>query len=32
MCVLLESDYASFHYQAKGWTKAHRVVAKVEWH
>jgi Transposase DDE domain group 1 len=25
-------SYASFHYQAKGWTKARRVVAKVEWH
>jgi Transposase DDE domain group 1 len=24
--------YASFPYQAKGWTKARRVVAKVEWH
>jgi Transposase DDE domain group 1 len=23
---------ASFHYQAKGWTRARRVVAKVEWH
>jgi hypothetical protein len=23
---------ASFRYQAKGWTKARRVVAKVEWH
>jgi hypothetical protein len=23
---------ASFHYQAKGWTQARRVVAKVEWH
>jgi hypothetical protein len=21
-----------FHYQAKGWTRARRVVAKVEWH
>ena len=25
-------SYASFHYQAKGWTRARRVVAKVEWH
>ena len=25
-------SYASFRYQAKGWTKARRVVAKVEWH
>src|ERR687897_995036 len=24
--------YASLRYQAKGWTKARRVVAKVEWH
>jgi Transposase DDE domain group 1 len=24
--------YASFCYQAKGWTRARRVVAKVEWH
>jgi hypothetical protein len=24
--------FASFHYQAKGWTQARRVVAKVEWH
>jgi hypothetical protein len=24
--------YASFRYQAKGWTQARRVVAKVEWH
>jgi hypothetical protein len=24
--------FASFHYQAKGWTRARRVVAKVEWH
>jgi Transposase DDE domain group 1 len=24
--------YASFHYEAKGWTQARRVVAKVEWH
>src|SRR5918994_3497727 len=24
--------YASFHYEAKAWTKARRVVAKVEWH
>ena len=24
--------YASFRYQAKGWTRARRVVAKVEWH
>jgi hypothetical protein len=24
--------YASFHYQAAGWTRARRVVAKVEWH
>ena len=24
--------YASFHYEAKGWTRARRVVAKVEWH
>jgi hypothetical protein len=23
-------SYASFHYQAKGWTRARRVVAKVE--
>jgi hypothetical protein len=23
---------ASFHYQAAGWTRARRVVAKVEWH
>jgi hypothetical protein len=25
-------SYASFHYQANGWTKARRVVAKIEWH
>jgi hypothetical protein len=25
-------SYASFRYQAKGWTKARRVVAEVEWH
>jgi hypothetical protein len=25
-------SYASFRYQAKGWTKARPVVAKVEWH
>jgi hypothetical protein len=25
-------SYAGFHYQAKGWTRARRVVAKVEWH
>ena len=25
-------SYASFHYQANGWTRARRVVAKVEWH
>jgi Transposase DDE domain group 1 len=25
-------SYASFHYQAKGWTQTRRVVAKVEWH
>ena len=25
-------SYAGFHYQAKGWTQTHRVVAKVEWH
>ena len=25
-------SYANFRYQAKGWTKARRVVAKVEWH
>jgi Transposase DDE domain group 1 len=25
-------SYASFHYQANGWTPARRVVAKVEWH
>jgi hypothetical protein len=25
-------SYASFHYQAAGWTRARRVVAKVEWH
>jgi Transposase DDE domain group 1 len=25
-------SYASFLYQAKGWTRARRVVAKVEWH
>ena len=25
-------SYASFHYQAKGWTRARRVIAKVEWH
>ena len=24
--------YASFHYEAKGWTRARRAVAKVEWH
>ena len=24
--------FASFHYQANGWTRARRVVAKVEWH
>jgi hypothetical protein len=24
--------YASFHYEAKGWIRARRVVAKVEWH
>jgi Transposase DDE domain group 1 len=24
-------SYASFHYQAKGWTKARRVVAKILW-
>jgi len=23
--------YASFHYEAKGWTRVRRVVAKVEW-
>jgi len=25
-------SYASFRYQAAGWTRARRVVAKVEWH
>jgi DDE family transposase len=25
-------SYASFHYQAQGWTRPRRVVAKVEWH
>ena len=25
-------SYASFHYQAKGWTEPRRVIAKVEWH
>ena len=25
-------SFASFHYQANGWTRARRVVAKVEWH
>jgi Transposase DDE domain group 1 len=25
-------SYASFHYQADSWTRARRVVAKVEWH
>jgi hypothetical protein len=25
-------SYASFHYQANGWTRARQVVAKVEWH
>jgi Transposase DDE domain group 1 len=25
-------SYASFHYQAAGWTRARRVVAKIEWH
>jgi hypothetical protein len=25
-------SYASFHYQAAGWTRARRVVVKVEWH
>jgi Transposase DDE domain group 1 len=25
-------SYASFRYQAKGWTRARRVMAKVEWH
>ena len=25
-------SYASFHYQAAGWTRARRVAAKVEWH
>ena len=25
-------SFASFRYQAKGWTRARRVVAKVEWH
>ena len=25
-------SHASFHYQAAGWTRARRVVAKVEWH
>jgi Transposase DDE domain group 1 len=25
-------SYASIHYQAKGWTRPRRVVAKVEWH
>jgi Transposase DDE domain group 1 len=25
-------SYTSFRYQAQGWTKARRVVAKVEWH
>ena len=25
-------SYASFRYQAKGWSRARRVVAKVEWH
>ena len=25
-------SFASFHYQAKGWIQARRVVAKVEWH
>jgi Transposase DDE domain group 1 len=25
-------SYASFHYQTDGWTRARRVVAKVEWH
>ena len=25
-------SYASLHYQAAGWTRARRVVAKVEWH
>jgi hypothetical protein len=24
--------FASFHYQANGWTRTHRVVAKLEWH
>src|SRR5215211_3445686 len=24
--------FASFRYQAKGWTRARRVMAKVEWH
>jgi Transposase DDE domain group 1 len=24
--------FTSLHYQAKGWTRARRVVAKVEWH
>jgi hypothetical protein len=28
----ITARYASFHYQAKGWTRARRVVAKVEWH
>jgi hypothetical protein len=25
-------SYAGFHYQANGWTRARRVVAKAEWH
>jgi hypothetical protein len=25
-------SYASFYYQADGWTRVRRVVAKVEWH
>jgi Transposase DDE domain group 1 len=25
-------SYASFHYEANGWTRARRVVAKIEWH
>ena len=25
-------SFASFRYQAKGWTRPRRVVAKVEWH
>ena len=25
-------SFTSFHYHAKGWTRARRVVAKVEWH